>query len=149
MSSWADRSAEEAEEEEDGVEADFRSADDHVLFLVDARPAMFSRSDCGEAFIVNCLRVAQSVMKSKIVASDRSTVGVILFGAVSRIRLRVSVGAELTRLLPQESKPKSDVVTASASHPQACLADAFAEAQLISSRRSPLCSRWTCPPLSG
>lgn len=84
MSGWADRQGgEEDVDEEEALEDEFRSVEDHVLFLIDARPAMFEKSDKGEAFIVNCLRVAQNVMKTKIVASDRSCVGVVLFGPVS------------------------------------------------------------------
>ncbi|CAM9181670.1 unnamed protein product, partial [Ectocarpus fasciculatus] len=91
MSGWGDRQAEEGEEnDEDGLEDEFRSTEDHVLFLIDARSAMFARTEAGEAYIVNCLRVVQNVMKTKIVASERSRVGVILFGAVTVVTAGVS-----------------------------------------------------------
>ena len=88
MSHWGDRQGEEGEEnDEEGLEDEFRSTEDHVLFLIDARPAMFAKTDAEEAYVVNCLRVAQNVMKTKIVASERSRVGVILFGAVGAVVL--------------------------------------------------------------
>lgn len=83
MSGWGDRrDPEEEEGEEDALDEEYRSAEDHVLFLIDSRPSMFARSASGEAWIVNCLRVAQSVMKSKVVSSEKSCVGIFLFGAV-------------------------------------------------------------------
>lgn len=97
MSGWGDRQAEEGEEnDEDGLEDEFRSTEDHVLFLIDARSAMFARTEAGEAYIVNCLRVVQNVMKTKIVASERSRVGVILFGAVSAVHTLLTIRSSVT-----------------------------------------------------
>ncbi len=43
---------------------------------------MFSKICLLKAHIVNSLKVALSVMKSKIIATEKSCIGVILFGAV-------------------------------------------------------------------
>jgi hypothetical protein len=42
---------------------------------------MFEKNRSGEVHIVNCLRVTLEVMKAKIIASEKSAIGVIFFGA--------------------------------------------------------------------
>ncbi|RYD79446.1 MAG: hypothetical protein EOP84_13030, partial [Verrucomicrobiaceae bacterium] len=80
--SWSEREPEEeAEEEEDDS---FKNTSDRILFLIDARAAMFDTLDNGETHLANCLRVALSVMKSKIIAQDDSHLGVMFIGTRER-----------------------------------------------------------------
>lgn len=48
MSSWGEKQEEEEEDGVDGLEEEFRSQEDHVLFLIDARHDMFLKNDKGE-----------------------------------------------------------------------------------------------------
>ena len=84
MSSWKDGEGEhEEEDEDDDNENDYRSAEDRIIFLIDARSDMFEKNSLGEVHFENCVKVALAVMKSKIVASDKSSIGIIFFGTVS------------------------------------------------------------------
>lgn len=76
-----DYTAEEEEEEEDPYD---KSVNDHIVFLIDARQDMFIESSVtGEVSFINSLKVALIVMKSKIIASEKDSVGIVFFGAVS------------------------------------------------------------------
>lgn len=66
--SWRDGLNEEEEEEEE----DEQLGSDHVIFLIDARMEF-------EA-IRHCLTVLLSVAKAKVVAENKSNVGVVFFG---------------------------------------------------------------------
>ena len=78
MSSWNN----EEEEEEDDDDTEYKSFDDHIIFLIDARKEMLKKNSRGEIMIINALKLLLAVLKSKIVASDKSCVGAICFGAV-------------------------------------------------------------------
>ena len=82
MSNWKEYDGEEEEEDEDD-ENDYKSAEDRIIFLIDARSDMFEKNNLGEVHFQNCVKVALAVMKSKIVASDKSSIGIIFFGTVS------------------------------------------------------------------
>ena len=58
-----------------------QAGEDRIIFLIDARHAMFEKNRSGEVHIENCMKVALAVMKTKIIASEKSAVGVIFFGA--------------------------------------------------------------------
>lgn len=75
----------EEEEEEDVDDAEYKSFEDHIIFLVDCRKDMFKQNSKGEIMVVNALKLLIAVLKSKIVASDKSCVGCILFGTVSDV----------------------------------------------------------------
>ena len=87
MSSWKDGEEAEEEDEDEDNENDYRSAEDRIIFLIDARSDMFERNNLGEVHFENCVKVALAVMKSKIVASDKSSIGIIFFGTVSCINM--------------------------------------------------------------
>ena len=72
------------EEEEDGQEdeSEFKSFDDHIIFLIDSRRDMLKPNSKGEIIIVNVLKLLLTVMKSKIIQSDKSCVGAIFYGSV-------------------------------------------------------------------
>lgn len=72
----------EGDEEEDDNENDYKSSEDRIIFLIDARSDMFEKNSKGEVHFENCVKVALAVMKTKIVASDKSSVGIIFFGTV-------------------------------------------------------------------
>jgi hypothetical protein len=56
MSSWVkDENEAEEEEEEDPF---YKSVNDHIVFLIDAREDMFVSSSAGEQHFVNALKVA-------------------------------------------------------------------------------------------
>ena len=46
------------------------------------RSDMFETNNLGEVHIKNCMSVALAVMKSKIIASEKSSIGLIFFGTV-------------------------------------------------------------------
>lgn len=79
MSSWKD-DAEDDDDEEN--EDDYKSSEDRIIFLIDARSNMFEKNKTGEIHFENCVKMALAVMKSKIVASDKSSIGIIFFGTV-------------------------------------------------------------------
>ena len=81
MSSWKENSDDEDDEEEEN-ENDYKTAEDRIVFLIDARSQMFEKNALGEIHFENCVKVALAVMKSKIVASDKSSIGIIFFGTV-------------------------------------------------------------------
>jgi hypothetical protein len=55
-------------EEEEEIEVE--QVSDLVIFAIDARKSMYEMNEKGERHITNCLRVAQHVMKLRIVAQD-------------------------------------------------------------------------------
>ena len=77
MSHWEDENEEEDEQE------DMNSNDDHIIFLIDSRKAMYEKNSDGEIIIVNILKSLLSCLKSKIIASDKTCIGAICFGCVS------------------------------------------------------------------
>jgi hypothetical protein len=77
--SWLEEEREEEEEDED----DFKTAEDRIVFLIDARPDMFEKNRLGEVHFENCVKVALAIMKTKIIASEKSSIGIIFFGTVS------------------------------------------------------------------
>lgn len=81
MSSWKENSDDE-DDDEDENENDYKTAEDRIIFLIDARSHMFEKNALGEIHFENCVKVALAVMKSKIVASDKSSIGIIFFGTV-------------------------------------------------------------------
>jgi Ku70/Ku80 N-terminal alpha/beta domain len=82
MSSWKDDGDEEEEEED--FENDYKTAEDRIIFLIDVRSYMFEKNKLNEVHFNNCIKVVLAVMKTKIVASDKSSVGVIFFGTVRK-----------------------------------------------------------------
>ena len=82
MSSWKESNSSDNEEEEEESENDFKTAEDRIIFLIDARSNMFEKNALGEVHFENCVKVALAVMKTKIVASDKSSIGIIFFGTV-------------------------------------------------------------------
>jgi uncharacterized protein YegL len=83
MSSWKD-DGEEGEEEEEDFENDYKTAEDRIIFLIDVRSHMFEKNKLNEVHFNNCIKVVLAVMKTKIVASDKSSIGVIFFGTVRK-----------------------------------------------------------------
>ena len=81
MSSWKENSDGEDDDEEEN-ENDYKTAEDRIIFLIDARSNMFEKNARGEIHFENCVKVALAVMKTKIVASDKSSIGIIFFGTV-------------------------------------------------------------------
>lgn len=79
-SQWSN---EEEEEEEDVDESEYKTFEDHIIFLIDGRKDMYKSNSKGEIMIVNALKLLIAVLKSKIVASDKSCVGCVIYGAVS------------------------------------------------------------------
>lgn len=77
MSHW------EEENEEDDEDSEMKSNDDHIIFLIDCRKAMYAKNSKGEIIIINVLKMLLSVLKSKIIASDKTCIGAICFGCVS------------------------------------------------------------------
>lgn len=43
---------------------------------------MFQKNEKGEVIIINCLTVALSILKSKIISDDKSSIGIIFYGSV-------------------------------------------------------------------
>ena len=79
-SNWSSRDEDEDEEED---ELDLKSFDDHIIFLIDVRRDMLRQNSKGEVVLINVLKLLLSVLKLKIVESDKSCVGAVCFGAVS------------------------------------------------------------------
>ena len=75
---------EEGEEGEDGGEdeEELSAGDDRIIFLIDCRKPMLEKNVKGEIHLQNCLAVALEVIKSKIIASNKSSVGITMFGTV-------------------------------------------------------------------
>jgi hypothetical protein len=74
------------EDEEEDVEEDdeeYKSYDDHIIFLIDSRKDMFAQNSKGEVILINVLKILLAVLKSKIIASSKSYVGAVFFGTVS------------------------------------------------------------------
>ena len=69
-----------AEDETENLEQDFKTSEDRCIFLIDARKEMFEKNRSGEIHIINCMKVALEVMKSKIISSEKSSIAVIFFG---------------------------------------------------------------------
>lgn len=84
MSNWQDRDDEDGEEEKDEeYENECKNTEDRIIFLIDARAEMFEKNRLGERAFENCLKVVLAVMKSKIITSEKSSIGLIFFGTVS------------------------------------------------------------------
>ena len=79
-SHWAGHEEEEGEDEDD---LEYKSFDDHIIFLIDSRKEMLRQNSRGEVILVNVLKLLLCVLKSKIVESDKSCVGAVCFGTVS------------------------------------------------------------------
>ena len=79
MSGWFDKDDDDNADDE-GEDNFFGNGEDQLIFLIDAKERMESKNSQGEIQIVNCLKVALSVMKTKIVASSKASVGIIFFG---------------------------------------------------------------------
>jgi hypothetical protein len=67
---------EEGEEEQEGH---YGTANDRIIFLIDARKEMFALNETGQSQIANALYVALAVYKAKIVASEKSSLGISFF----------------------------------------------------------------------
>lgn len=86
MSNWnfgdfgfADGAGDEDEDAEVGFS--WKAAGrDSIIFLVDVTRPMFIKQETGESHFELCMKCAQSVLKNKIISSDRDLVGVIFFG---------------------------------------------------------------------
>jgi ATP-dependent DNA helicase 2 subunit 1 len=78
MSFW--EKTEEEEEENQDEEDEFKNVNDRIIFLIDARNSMSEKNQKGETHMLNCLKVALEVMKTKIIAQDNSSVGITFFG---------------------------------------------------------------------
>lgn len=98
MSSWKEGSDGEDDDEEEN-ENDYKTAEDRIIFLIDARSNMFEKNALGEIHFENCVKVALAVMKTKIVASDKSSIGIIFFGTVRKIRRPPSYDIKTDKLL--------------------------------------------------
>ena len=97
MSSWKEGSDGEDDDEEEN-ENDYKTAEDRIIFLIDARSNMFEKNALGEIHFENCVKVALAVMKTKIVASDKSSIGIIFFGTVSTIMRPASCNIKTYRV---------------------------------------------------
>jgi ATP-dependent DNA helicase 2 subunit 1 len=78
MSFW--EKTEEDEENIEEEEEEFKNVNDRIIFLVDTRAAMLDKNSKGESHLLNCLKVALEVMKTKIIAQDHSSIGITFFG---------------------------------------------------------------------
>ena len=86
MSWWSKGEDNEAEGEDgdEGDDEDYKTGVDKLIFLIDARVSMISNKfSSGECHLINSLKIALSVMKSKIIASENSSIGITFFGTVS------------------------------------------------------------------
>jgi ATP-dependent DNA helicase 2 subunit 1 len=81
MSFWENKDSEENDEEGLDEDEEFKSSNDRIIFLIDARESMYCENAKGERYIANCLRVVLEVMKTKVVAQDSSSIGITLFGS--------------------------------------------------------------------
>eukprot|EP01039_Chlorochromonas_danica_P004691 gene4691-5138_t len=83
--SWQESNAENDDgadgNQEDEGEEEFRNSIDRIIFLVDAREEMFQLNAHGEPQLINCLKVALEVMKTKVIAQDASSLGIAFFGS--------------------------------------------------------------------
>ena len=85
-SSWK-TAAEEEDGDGDEDESEFKSYDDHIMFLIDSQQDMFNYNSKGEILMVNILKILLAVLKSKIISSNKSCVGAIFFGTVSVLKI--------------------------------------------------------------
>lgn len=81
--SWGD-GAGEGEDIEDGEEENFKTLNDCIVFLVDARQPMLQVNSKGETHLLNCLKVLLAVMKSKIVSNSSALIGLTFFGTAEK-----------------------------------------------------------------
>jgi len=63
---------------------EFKTANDHVIVLVDCRANMFSKNEDGETHFSLAMQLAHQLLKMKVISSDKSTVGITLFGTVQK-----------------------------------------------------------------
>lgn len=106
---WGKEDENEEGEEGGGDEEDdpYKSVNDHILFLIDAREDMHSKNKSGETHFLNSLKVALAVMKSKIISSDKDSVGIILFGVDDKKDTTDSLQKFVNTLIPL-AKPSAD-----------------------------------------
>ncbi len=90
------------DEADEDIDDEYKTPDDHILFVIDARPEMFELNSKGESHIINSLKVALSVMKSKIIMSERSCVGITLFGSDVKNRTSDAKHPQICTLLSLE-----------------------------------------------
>ena len=100
MASW-NEDGNESNDDED-LEEEYKSIDDNIIFLIDSRKAMYENNVSGEVrfshtkanivipfqlkcYLVNVLKLSLAVMKSKIVADDKFSIGIVFFGTVNDI----------------------------------------------------------------
>ncbi|PIK56415.1 putative X-ray repair cross-complementing protein 6 [Apostichopus japonicus] len=70
-------------DEEDDAETGFSwktSGRDSIILLVDVTRPMFIKQESGETHFELCMKCAQSVLKNKVISSDRDLVGIVFFG---------------------------------------------------------------------
>jgi hypothetical protein len=82
MSLWGNDEEHEDGDDDEELE-ELKDVKDKILFLVDCRKEMFESNDHGEIHWNNCIKLIIEVMKSKIIASDNASVGLIFFGTVT------------------------------------------------------------------
>mmetsp|Transcript_27451 Transcript_27451/g.35435 ORF Transcript_27451/g.35435 Transcript_27451/m.35435 type:complete len:621 (-) Transcript_27451:82-1944(-) len=74
---WGDSSGVDAS----GAKVDeHKTANDHVIVLIDARAKMFIKNDDGETPFSLAMQLAHQLLKMKVISSDKNTVGITLFG---------------------------------------------------------------------
>ena len=85
MSGWFDKDDnDDGQDGDDDGESIFYEGEDQLIFLIDAKKHMECKNSQGEIQLINCLKVALSVMKTKIIATSRASVGIIFFGCASK-----------------------------------------------------------------
>ncbi len=90
--SWWNKDGEDNEEEENDEEDEYKTPNDRIIFLIDARQPMLETNQKGESLIKNCLSVALAVMKTKIIANDKASIGITFFGAKEKDSSDSAVG---------------------------------------------------------
>ena len=85
MSSWnRDEDDDEQEEEDDADETEYKTKEDRIIFLIDARKEMLeNKTSTGQSHLQNSLAFVVAVMKSKIISGEKCVIGVTFFGTVS------------------------------------------------------------------
>ena len=83
--SWfgsGDNSDNEDGSDVEGENDEFKTFEDQIVFLIDASEPMGLCNAHGEIHLVNSLRVALAVFKSKIIASAKTSVGIVFFNTL-------------------------------------------------------------------
>jgi ATP-dependent DNA helicase 2 subunit 1 len=78
--SWSESNQEGEDEQDEEEDEEFKNSNDRIIFLIDARSAMFQPNAQAEIQFTNCLKIALAVMKTKIIAQDASSLGITFFG---------------------------------------------------------------------